>query len=61
MPDQHSPLVRLVEDIETLRIRVDELERRVNAVFKEVDRQLANSKGSHVDDSRQNSHCPVVT
>ena len=53
MSDQSSALARLVEDIKSLRARVDELERRSNAVLAS-NRRLVTGDGSHADSPEQN-------
>lgn len=54
MSDQHSALARLAKDIETLRARVDELERRANVVLKDSNRKLATRDGSKAETPEQN-------
>ena len=54
MSDQHSALTRFVKDIETLRARVYELERRADAVLERSNRMLTTSNGSLADNPEQN-------
>lgn len=54
MSDQHSALARLVEDIETLRARVDELERRATAVLEEANSKITTSDRTQADTPGKN-------